>query len=366
MNYKIKKVDFEISNLTSVGINIIGSYLKVHQNKNQIIFKIIKYIGKGSVGKVYMIESVDNLKVFVIKISNPYCEEDLINEIELIESYFEENKIIYPSYPVYYGFFKKLECVGAIYPFVGFYNLEKIKSIDYKIGFTHNIQIIKQLIDQMIGFKNILHCDIKSSNIVIDIKQHNITTTIIDFGLMKSKQSKNDIISTNYITSPESLLTNHPFNVCLVDIKDLNLEKHDYYGLFTVIINLFVKKSFWSYLYQYLIDLNFNNEFIRTHESSSIYVYVWFKFFYKNKSYITNKSLFNLIEHIESIYQNISLKNFLDYDSFFEVYIINNINYNAINKLHITNLKNFTKLLIQFDSLYRPELSELKSDCFLN
>ena len=63
----------------------------------------------------------------------------------------------------------------------------------------------------------LIHCDLKTSNIVIDIRSNEemkdvLNATIIDFGLLKESDDKYDIVSTNFITSPESLLTIHKYD----------------------------------------------------------------------------------------------------------------------------------------------------------
>ncbi len=366
MNYVVKKVEFEISNFTPISTNIINSHLLIHTAKQYQTFKITNYIGKGTVGQVYMIES--NKNIYVIKISNADCTEDLIDEVELLIAHFKKNNISHPSYPLCYGHFKNLKAFGVIYPYFGFYNLEKIKSIDYKIDFAHNIQIIVQLIGQMQSFTNILHCDIKPSNVVINVLDNEIKATIIDFGLIKSINLKDHLISTNYITSPESLLTLSEFSACANGPdgpNDFSIRKHDYFGLFSIIINLFIGKTFWTFFLQYLTDIKFNSEQLYKQSASIIFVYTWFRFTYEFKNQIKNPSLLKLIERIEQLYPNISEKKFLSYDKFFNQYISLYIDTNTIGKSNLPDLQDFTKQLIHFDYAYRPELSDLLAHRFI-
>ena len=81
---------------------------------------------------------------------------------------------------------------------------------------------------------------------------NNIFATVIDFGLAREDTSTSNVISTNYITSPESLLTISNFSECLINNQDLQLDKHDYFGLFSIILNLFINKSFWGLFSKYL------------------------------------------------------------------------------------------------------------------
>ncbi len=364
MNYKIKKVDFEISNFTISSTNIIGTNLIVMTEKAYIKYKIINYIGKGTVGQVYLIESHNDASVCVIKISNSHCIDDLIDEVQLTQTYFSKNNIIHPAYPKCCGFFKNMKAYGIIYPYFGFYNLEKLKYIDYKINFKNNKEIIKQIITQMSQFFNVIHCDLKPSNVVVEVVNNIIKATIIDFGLIKETTTPENLISTSYITSPESLLTLTNFSDCVDTTIPIHFDKHDYFGLFCIVINLFIKKTFWTLIIKYLTDINFNNDFLYKQSASVVFVYMWFRFFYNEKSHIANKSLLNIINKIETMYPNISSKKFLDYDDFFDNYVKSYIDLETIDKSKLPDLKDFTKQIIKFDYSLRPSLEELQAHDF--
>jgi serine/threonine protein kinase len=303
--------------------------------------------------------------MYVIKISKTDCIYDLMEEVDLIKLNFSENKINHPAYPIYCGFFKNLHGYGIIYPYFGFYNLEKIKTISYHIYFENNIKIILQIINQLKSLNNIIHCDLKPSNVVLNVVKNEVIVTIIDFGLIKNITDKKNVISTNYITSPESLLTLDNYNMCSILDEPLNLQKHDYIGLFSIVINLFITKTFWSVLFKYYADLNFNIELFYNHNVYYIFVYTWYKFCYNNINEIKNKSLANVIKKIELNYPNIVNKNFISYDIFFEKYIITNIDMKTIDKSKIDELKDFTFLLVQFDYNLRPNFDELLNHSFL-
>ena len=327
---------------------------------------IINYIGKGTVGQVYLIKSNENK--YVIKISNNDCIDDIMDEVTLYKNYFEKYNIVHKSYPIYYGLFKNINAAGIIYPYFGFYNLEKIKSITYKIEWEFNKQIIIQLINQLKALRNIIHCDLKPSNVVINVhtSSNNIIATIIDFGLVKMSKGDINIISTNYITSPESLLSLRDYNDCLELNDNIDLSKHDYFGLFSIIVNLFIDNTFWHLIYKYLTDIGIDRDFLYTQESSCIFVYTWYKFFNKNIQNIKLKSLINLINKIESLYPNIINKNFLTYNEFFNKYIQSHINLEIFDYKKLDDLENFTQSIIQFNSELRPNFDNLLSHNFIN
>jgi serine/threonine protein kinase len=77
----------------------------------------------------------------------------------------------------------------------------------------------------MIELKDIIHCDLKSSNIVTNFNDiNNIKVNIIDFGLMQHKDNAINLISTVYIASPESLLTHDENIKNVLKIKLISLK----------------------------------------------------------------------------------------------------------------------------------------------
>lgn len=366
MNYNIEKVNYEINNFCVGSTNIIGANIIVHKNNNleKTTHQIINYIGKGSVGQVYLIKSIENLELNIIKISHIDCVDDLEDEIKLMEFYFKKYKIIHNSYPISYGFFRNLKGLGVIFPYLGFYNLERIKQISYSIDFNNNIKIIKQLINQLSNLTNIVHCDLKPSNVVIDITNDTVKVSIVDFGLTRTYFCKN-VTSTNYIISPESLLTTCYFADCKNNDYTINLRKHDYIGLFCIIVNLFTECNFWKLISSYLVDLGFPLDFLYEQSASVIFVYNWFKLTCENKNDIQNDSLVKLLDKIELKNKIIVNKKFLPWDDFFKNYIGKNINLQCFNVNKLDEFKNFIKKLIMFDYKLRPEYCDLLLDPFL-
>lgn len=377
MNYIIKKVSYDITNTLIITKNIVDSELIVfdqyiNQNNTTEItyesyipqytkFIITAYIGKGTTGQVYLLESMDGETKYVIKISNRDYYEHLIDEIKLIKYYFTKYKITHVSYPISCGFFKKLKAFGIIYPYFGFYSLEKIKTISHTISFNDRIKIIIQIINQLKSLTNVIHCDIKPANIVIDIDTN--TATIIDFGLIQPYTS-NYVISTCYITSPESLLTLDKYYDCVIHRDDKDLSKHDYFGLFSIVIHLFIKISYWSIIQLYLVDKNYTSCELLKNNAYYIYVYNWYKFNYETKCEIKNKSLYNVINKIEFIYPTITEREFINFDDFFNKYIKPSI-YEFITDEDIIKFKSFIELLIKFDPIDRPSFDELLKHPFL-
>jgi len=361
-------VNFKIIDFNSISKNIINSKLLIYNNKSQITFKIINFLGKGTVGQVYLLEqSSDSNKNFVIKISNSECQKDLQREVKKVIKYFKEGNIEHKAYPKYYGDFDNLNAYGVIYPYLGFYNLDKIKSINYDISWTYNLMIIKQIIQQVHSFKTIIHGDLKPPNVVINVT-NTIEATIVDFGLIKKKEDRYGIISTNYVSSPESLLTLEEYNKLKDKYETIDYSKHDYYGLYCIIVNLFVKSSYWSVLSKYVTNVfKVTNSDLLKYEAVLLFTYVLYRFFYTDINQLPNQSLKNLIDYIETNQVKIINKNkFLTWDDFFDNYIIRSLDRTSFNFNYIELFRDFLKKLIHFDSSKRIDLDKLLNHPFLN
>lgn len=374
MNYEIIKISLDILNFTITSKNIIDLILNITINnisdttiQHIVKFKITNYLGKGTVGQVYLIETISKdisfpLKLYVLKISNDNCMDELLNEMSIIKKKFTEYNIINDSYPLACGNFLNIKAIGVIYNFLGYYNLEKIKKVDYMIEMPQNKNIIRQIILQMIQMRNNIHCDLKPSNIVIDVDnfKNKIKATIIDYGLMKGYNEMN-IISTNYITSPESLLTltNNP-------LYGVDMSKHDYFGLFVIVINLFVKNIYWDIISDYMTKFhNISSRFIMKNEARNLFVYIWYKFSHNNMIDIPNNKLKKLILDIELKYKILALKKFSTFDLFFYNHIVPNLNLYYIDESSIDMLKSFLRVLSYFCPEDRPPLDKLLEHPFL-
>jgi len=351
INEVIFSIDNETSSLSIINKNDIKKYI------------ILDYLGYGTIGRVYKIKSKETDEYFVIKVSRTNCSIDLYTEKNLIIHYFEKYKIKHKNYPICYGRFTNINSVGIMYPYLGFYNLENIKKTNYIINFENNISIIRQIIEQLITFKDIIHADIKPSNIVINNLDSNITATIIDFGLMKPKLTTKNIISTNFISSPESLFSLKKFTNSINNKSDINFSKHDYYGLYCVIINLFVKNTFWNVFSDYLYNIiKLTPLFIVKNEAVEVFTYIYYKYY----DDIPNKSYLNLINRIEDYYPTLKQKNYYDYDTFFYKYIVSNLNEKSFDFTKIELFKDFINKIYNFNPNNRLSLSELLEHEFLN
>ena len=114
MNKNIIECIFELENITNKDSNnIINSTLVINPLNSSFNYKykINSYLGHGTIGHVYLLEILNNKQSeqYVIKISNPDCKKDLLEELEIFKIYFIKNKLIYDAYPLFYGNFKNLD-----------------------------------------------------------------------------------------------------------------------------------------------------------------------------------------------------------------------------------------------------------------
>ena len=347
MNYNIINTKFKITNYNENSTNIINAcILDINTN---IKYNITTFLGNGSTGHVYRLESNNEYYVIKIAIDN----NNLLAEINSIRMHFMENNIVHCYYPLTYGIIEHVNMIGVIYPYLGKYNLE---NLNYIIDFESNINIIKQIITQLINLnKSVIHGDLKPSNVVLN--QYN--ATIIDFGSIKSsKMPIGPIMATNYITSPESLIEYKPEN-------NIDYSKHDYFGLFVIVIDLFIKKGYWYIISLYLTkNLKIKNELLYNHEASNIFVYTWYKFNPEQELPDIFKKLMNKIGNYFNFSNNAN--NFYNFSKFFFQYIMPYIISGSFNYKKTAEFKDFLNNLIYINPNNRMTLEKLLEHPFLN
>ena len=297
-------------------------------------YEIIKKLGSGTTGTVYLIVNVvDNTKTYVMKLSNKKCEQDLCTELNNIINNLEPNDI--KSFPIYYGFTDMRRQSIIIYPYLGNYNLDNYKLL-FNLTFEEKKNSIKNLCEQLniLLLKNLVHGDFKPSNICIDVSNN---FSIIDFGLLVNLNSDyRDIRSTIYSMSPEALLTHSKYYKFIHNQEKIDFSKHDYFGMFSIILTIFSKHNAWYLLSKYFNDINI------TDIKNKTFVYLWYKLNYKDKSELTDITLLNLINHIEEKY-NYNEKKFPDFEEFF----------NFISP-HLDSNKEFIKNLLKEFCVFEP------------
>ena len=172
-------------------------------------FKFEKIIGKGSYGTVYSAIKKNNKQIYAIKKIkitniNHYDKKYIINEIKILASHTSINLIDY------YTVFLNIDHIyivteyapnGDIWQLIKKHKLNNTRFSDQEI-WQNFIQICLGI--QYLHKNNIIHRDIKSSNLFID-KNNNIK--IGDFGIIKILQPymmyAQTQIGTPYYMAPE-------------------------------------------------------------------------------------------------------------------------------------------------------------------
>jgi len=314
--YNNKKYIFKICN----------SQVEFKDDDNIIKYTILYKIGQGSLSKVYLIESENNLK-YVIKMSLDNSDY-IILELEYIYDILKRNNILCDCIPLYSGYIVDYNRYCIIYPYFGRYNLEDINL--FKLNKQDKIDIIKQIMSQLSKLTNCIHCDLKPSNIVINYDKK---ITIIDYGLIKELSDTDNILSTPYITSPESLLSLDDLKKYKSEDDIIKYDKHDYYGLFFIILTIILDKNFYNIFNSYLNKINMK-KYIYNYE---LYVYCWYKFYYNDINEIKVESLKNIIKYISNKFPDFINTKFYNFNQFYDEYINNKM------------IKDFIYNLIHFD-----------------
>lgn len=354
----------------------VGSIIEMYMIEGKYTrFKLIEKIGGGSTGTVYLIEEnvsksnnpryLDNKKKYVIKISEQSQKMNLRYELEVMYHMSTKYGIDLSYKPLFYGNFADNIIYGIIFPYVGKYNLDTVFNNNLIIPFTQNILIIKQLLSQLKSLKNMVHGDFKPSNIILDIGQNNVITTIIDYGLTVDINTSPEIYSTNYITSPESLLT-HKYKY-LVPEYQIDISKHDYCGLFFSVLNLFYTHNFYQIIVKYFKKYyKVDYDSLGKQDGLYYYIYFWYKSFYSDIDSLPNEYYKKMIIDMEKTYPKLTNYNYYSFDWFYADVICIYLDPKKFNKEKISSFKDFLIKICHFDPNKRATIDELEQHPFLS
>ena len=132
MEDKEDKVNFKFKEL--LNNNYLNCKLKMYNNEKKKKFKITKYLGKGTVGQVFLMEEYlgkyfkKNInKKYALKISNANCSKDLYIEVRAMKNFTKLYNITHSAFPLYYGLIEDTDNMAVVYNYLGYYNLDNIK-----------------------------------------------------------------------------------------------------------------------------------------------------------------------------------------------------------------------------------------------
>jgi serum/glucocorticoid-regulated kinase 2 len=185
----------------STSNTIFSNHKKVKEVKLED-FKVLKVIGRGSFGKVCLVEYLPNHEVYAMK----SLKKDLLIEQEQIENTLLEKEILQTiDYPLLCGLvfcFQNEERIFFVMPFLSggelFQHLRKFRTFDEDKVRFYGAQIALAL--DYLHKKGIVYRDLKPENILMDDKGY---LRLADFGM--AKKLKEDEKAMSFCGTPEYL-----------------------------------------------------------------------------------------------------------------------------------------------------------------
>jgi serum/glucocorticoid-regulated kinase 2 len=195
-NYlKVKNQELE-NNIKNTEVIISGDGSKINQNS----FEILKALGKGAFGKVFLVEKKDDKTLYALKV---------ISKLDIIKRNFFENLkaekkimervknpfVVNLDYcfasPSYVFFAMKFKQGGELY-----HHLRKMERFPEPTAKFYAAQILQGL--AYLHSVNIMYRDLKPENILID---ENGNACLADFGISKILDGKDTTMS--FVGTPE-------------------------------------------------------------------------------------------------------------------------------------------------------------------
>jgi tRNA A-37 threonylcarbamoyl transferase component Bud32 len=178
-------------------------------------YQILERIGQGGMGKVYKVSHHQLGKVFALKI----ISEQMAETDEARDLFFREARLAsslsHPNITSVVDFGEDDELgMFMVMELVEGEPLAKILHREQRLGVRTACEVILQVADALhyIHGKNIVHCDIKTENILIGevqgTKRRHIQVKLLDFGLARSlsaARQTNSLSGTPHYVAPERI-----------------------------------------------------------------------------------------------------------------------------------------------------------------
>jgi len=179
-------------------------------------YQIVSRIGQGGMGKVYKVTHAHLSRTFALKIiSNQVAETDEARELFYREARFA-SAMSHPSITAVVDFGED-EKVGMfmVMEFVDGEPLNRILFREKRIGIRKACEIVLQVSEALhyIHKQNVVHCDIKTENILISEEDHEgkrskMVAKLLDFGLARSltaSRASTSLSGTPHYVAPERI-----------------------------------------------------------------------------------------------------------------------------------------------------------------
>jgi len=184
---------------------VYNSAIKLNQ------FKLIKIIGEGELGVVYMAEYINNKKLYALKFIK-------VTKVETVEPGLYLSKTFdHPNLVKSYGFFLENYndqlCIVSILEYIEGTNLLEICLARDRKDIINLVPIIlPQIISGLkyIHDKNLIHRDIKFENIILinnsdNDNNDNINIKIVDYDFLTHEDNATKPCGTPYYIAPEMM-----------------------------------------------------------------------------------------------------------------------------------------------------------------
>lgn len=179
-------------------------------------YQIVKRIGQGGMGKVYEVNHIHLSRRFALKIiSNQVAETDEARELFYREARFA-SAMSHPNIVAVVDFGED-EKVGMfmVMEFVDGEPLHKILFREKRLSIKKACEIVLQVAEALhyIHMKNVVHCDIKTENILIheeelEGKRTKMVAKLLDFGLARpltGPRASTSLSGTPHYVAPERI-----------------------------------------------------------------------------------------------------------------------------------------------------------------
>ncbi len=179
-------------------------------------YQIVKRIGQGGMGKVYMVKHTHLSRTFALKIiSNQVAETDEARELFYREARFA-SAMSHPSVTSVVDFGED-EKVGMfmVMEFVEGEPLNRLLFREKRLHPRKATEIVLQVAEALhyIHKQNVVHCDIKTENILIAEEDHEgkrskMVAKLLDFGLARSltaTRASTSLSGTPHYVAPERI-----------------------------------------------------------------------------------------------------------------------------------------------------------------
>lgn len=179
-------------------------------------YQIVQRIGQGGMGKVYKVTHIHLSRTFALKIiSNQVAETDEARELFYREARFA-SAMSHPSITSVVDFGED-EKVGMfmVMEFVDGEPLNRLLFREKRLGVRKACEIVAQVAEALhyIHKQNVVHCDIKTENILISEEEHDgkrsrMVAKLLDFGLARSltaARASTSLSGTPHYVAPERI-----------------------------------------------------------------------------------------------------------------------------------------------------------------